>query len=276
MANRAYLFNTSIPVCSRAQLDEALVRDGSPYAEVAEGANQIPVIWFFCFRREDLIPAAFSFRQNGSVVQQKVLLPCVPVEKAVRNLVEARAWFDAFVGDSALVEDYWQAAVESLQGLALPLLVMDPTEVFLLNDPEEDARTFVTALQGGEAAFEAIRQLSFYEQHQPPYAYKEFMSGAALDHRGRRRNSAALLGGFVVPRAVAVDAAPLPAPAPAPAPVSPDFTHRSVPSITVERAPSSISFDAAAAMASARRACAPRDSHEKKGEAKPKPWWKIW
>lgn len=250
------------------------MRDGSPYAEVAEGANQIPVIWFFCFRKEDLIPAVFTFRQNGSVVQQKILLPCVPVERAVLNLVGARMRLDAFVGDSALVEDYWQAAVESLRGLALPFLVMDPAEVFLLNDPEEDAHTFVTALQGGEAAFEAIRQLSFYEEQQPPYTYKEFMSGGALEHRGRRHNSAALLGGFVAAQAVAFDAAP--DPGPTPSPVSPDFTRRSRPSISVERAPTSFSFDAVAAMASARRACGPRDLHERKGEAKPKPWWKVW
>lgn len=177
---------------------------------------------------------------------------------------------DAFVGDSALVEDYWQAAVESLRGLALPFLVMDPTEVFLLNDPEEDARTFVTALQGGEAAFEAIRQLSFYEEQQTPYTYSEFMSAGALEHRGRRHNSAALLGGFFAAPAAAFDASPVPAPA------SPDFTLRIRLSLSAERAPTSISFDAAAAMASARRACRPQGLHEAKSEARPKPWWKIW
>ncbi len=274
MTNRAYLFNTSIPVCGRVQLEEASVRDGSPYAEVAEGANQIPAIWFFCFSEEDLIPAVFTFRQHGSVVRQEILLPCVPVERAALNLIEARMRLEAFVGDKELVEDYWQAAVESLRGLALPFLVMDPTEVFLLNDPEEDARTFVTALQGGEAAFEAIRLLSFYEKHQPPYTYKEFISGVALAHSGRWQNSTALLGGFDAAPTAAFDAAP--ALIPASSPVSPDFTPRYRPSISVERAPTSVSFDAAAAMASARRACEPQDRHERKGKAEPKPWWKIW
>jgi hypothetical protein len=274
MTNRAYLLNTAVPTCDRARLEEASVRDGSPYAEVAEGANQIPAIWFFCFREEDLIPAVFRFRRHGSVVQQNILLPCVPVERAVRNLAEARTWIDAFVGDDALVEDYWQAVVESLRGLALPFLAMDPTEVFLLNDPEEDARTFETALQGGEAAFAAIRQLSFYEEQQPPYTYKEFMSGGALEHHGRLRNSAALLGGFFAAPAAASDAAPVQGPAPSP--VLPDFTLRYRPSISVERAPTSVSFDAAAAMASARRACGPQGPHDRKNEARPKPWWKIW
>lgn len=270
MANRAYLYNTSIPVCDRARLEEAFVRDGSPYAEVADGADQIPVIWFFCFSQEDLIPATLSCGPEGRVVHQKILLPCVPVEKAVSNLVKARALLDAFVGDSALVEDYWKAAVDALRGFTLPLLVMDPTEVFLLNDPEEDARTFVAALGGGEAAFEAIRLLSFYEKNWPPYSYKEFMSGGVLDHVQRRRNSAALLGGFTSAPAPPINAAPVPVP------VTPDFTLRSGPSIVVERAPASFSFNAAAMLASVQRASASQDSCEKKSEAKPRPWWKIW
>jgi len=272
MPNRAYLFNTSVPVCKRAQLDEVSVRDGSSYVEVAQGVDQVPAIWFFCFSKEDLIPAVFSFRQHGRAVQQEVLLPCVRVEKAVRNLTQARVRLEAFVGDRTLVEDYRQAAIESLSRLALPFLVMDPTEVFLLNDPEEDARIFVTALQGGEAAFGAIRQLSFYEELQPPYAYKEFMSGGALEHRGRWHNSAALLGGFVAPPAVAFAAEPLPVMVP----VAPDFTQRVVPSITVKHVPSSFSFDADAARASVRRACGVEDSHEKRRGAKQKAWWKIW
>jgi hypothetical protein len=270
MANRAYLFNTSVPVCDRIHLHEASARDGSPYTAVAEGANQIPAIWFFCFRRENLIPATLTFGHGAGVVHQQILLPCVPVENAVRNLVAARALLDAFVGDRSLVEDYWQAAVDALRGLSLPYLAMDPREVFLLNDPEEEALAFVKAFEGGEAAFEAVRLLSFYEKDQAPYAYKEFMSGVVLDHAVRRRNSAALLVGFATAPEAPVDAVPMPIAA------RPDFTRASVPSIAMTHAPASVSFDTAAIAASVRRASRPNGAHETKGDAEPKPWWKIW
>ncbi|MGJ7612222.1 hypothetical protein ACSFB6_14810 [Variovorax sp. GB4R4] len=276
MANRAYLFNTSVPVCNRIHLHEASARDGSPCAEVAQGANQIPAIWFFCFRKEDLIPATLSFGHGAGVVHRQILLPCAPVEHAVRNLVAARALLDAFVGDRALVEDYWQAAVDTLRGLALPYLAMDPTEIFLLNDPDEEALAFVKAFEGGEAAFEAIRLLSFYEKDQAPYAYEEFMSGGVLDHAARRRNSAALLGGFAVEPEAPVDAAQMPMPMPMPVAARPDFTRTSVPSIVMTHAPASVSFDTAAIAASVQRASMPQGAHRTKGDAKPKPWWKLW
>lgn len=222
MANRAALLNTDLPSSDIVQLLDPSGEGGPQVFCVAESANRLPVPWLACFRSEDLRPVSVPVQSfSGETQALSLQLPCTTVAMAQQRLQESLPLFTALVGDTALAEGYWRRACDGLARLPLPYLTLDPIEVLLLNDVEEEAEGLVQVLEGGAGALPWLQRLSFFEPGFAPYSAEAYYGEAAeeLDHMARLGNSAALDPGYIPP--MAVTARPRPSPAQAPAQSAP-------------------------------------------------------
>lgn len=202
MANRAALLNTSLLSSDPDQLLHPSGQDGLQVLFVAESANRVPVPWLACFRSEDLRPVSVTLGLFGGGSQTLPLqLPCTSVATAQQRLQEALPLFTAVVGDASLAEGYWRRACEGLAKLPLPYLTLNPIEVLVMNDFEEEAEGLVHSLSGGPDALTWLRRLSFFETGFAPYSAEAYYGETPeeLDHMARLGNSAALDAGYIPP-----------------------------------------------------------------------------
>jgi hypothetical protein len=198
MSNRAYLFNTALLTSDRDEIESARVERGIEYAEADEAANRIPIPWLYCFREADLRPVQAEYYIGPEeVCYVPVRIPCTTVVMARENMQHSLPFFRQIVGDTAVADGYWKGAMDKLASLPLPYLTMHPTEVFCLNDAEEEAAAFAKCFCGTEASIPFVKRLSFYVDGFAPYTIEEFFSSSPerLDNQARTDNAAALIMG---------------------------------------------------------------------------------
>lgn len=198
MANRGLLLNTDRRCDAPCDLES--MRRQSSSIHIAESANRIPVPWLACFRSEDLRATRCRLMTGPDAFEIiELMLPCASVVSARSALESQRPLFDALIGDTAVAESYWSAALNGLSELPLANLAMDPVEVLLLNDLDEEAATLEQCIRGNNKELDLVRRLSFFEQGFGVYSFDEFMNAPpeSLDHDARKGNSAALLFGRI-------------------------------------------------------------------------------
>jgi hypothetical protein len=199
MSNDAFLLNTDILTSDMQELQAATAGGNVRHVLAAEASNRVPVPWLCCFRRSDLRQVELSFQTGPNQFDRmKADLPCVSVAGARRNLEASLPLFEAIVGNAAVAQGYWRAALQGLERMSLPYLTINPIEVFLLNDPAEENLAFSECLDGTVQSIQFIKRLAFYQDGFEPYTVEQLHSCSPdeLDHEARRSNSAALDAGL--------------------------------------------------------------------------------
>lgn len=202
MSNRAYLINAALLSGDPAELKASLASDGPEYVEVAEAANRIPVPWLCCFREADLQPVSVELTDfEGNKTPFRFSAPRTEVSTAISNLEAALPIFEALAGSAEVGRAYWQAALDGLRELPLPYLTLDPIDVLLMNDPDDEADAFSKCLSGKLDSIPDLKRMSFFEDGSEPYSLSDYLSKSPeeLEDQARSGNSAALDAMFTAP-----------------------------------------------------------------------------
>lgn len=189
MSNNSYLVNCTLKTANSAEVQA----EGAQFKVLSTGANKIPVPWFFCFQEEDLVDVHDEMENSaGEKVIFTYKAPVTEVEKAIQNLKNSKALMIAFCKNEALGLQYWEKAMSDLEGLEYPYLMLDPQEVFYLNDPDEEAKEFIKCFSRDEHAFKSIELLTFYQADALPYELIEFYASKRLSDSARIKNSVSM------------------------------------------------------------------------------------
>ncbi len=203
MANNTYILNTPILAGDPFFLHEALKKGPEfDFAEIAVVSYRVSLPWLCCFRGAQLtevrVPLEYSGERTGPD-EMVVWLPCMDVATARTNLNNSLEIFQEMAGDADVGKGYWQHACAGLAELPLPYLAMDPIEVILGGEHNEEATKLALCFKSDSPPLELLKHCSGYNDGFPPFSAEDFYgtSGAKLDHVARAHSSRALDAGLM-------------------------------------------------------------------------------
>lgn len=196
MANRSYIWNTATPDANPWNHLDGL-NQGIEFVEIADASNRIPVPWLCCFRGAELDKVSIPLEPHDNGFEPEPLifeLPWIEVSTAQKNLQGSLHIFQELTGDLLLGEGYWDYACRGLVDFPLPYLVLNPIDVFFMNDPLEEAEKFARCLREPSGSMELIKHLSFFNEYFPAFPAHDFytLPFSELNHQARLESSRAL------------------------------------------------------------------------------------
>jgi hypothetical protein len=183
VGNRVALYNVTAAVTtpylhldSKDQAPEALRSTLATLkrARIADTNNTgIPIPWMLYFSIDDFQSTKVHIDDGGSYDLQ---MPCTSVGHAQQRIFEARPVFDRLAGDVTIAREYWQEAVDLLDGLPFMYIAMDHIEWLncMSQDPEADLMEFKLAYCNGVPADDFLMQWSAYNANVKPYSHDEW------------------------------------------------------------------------------------------------------
>lgn len=193
MGNRAYLYSSTVNSADLSFYNAKNSRDGKAFVIASEATNLIPVAWLCCFSSEDLVEQEFVWKDwEENSHSLSVAIPSVSKDRSIERLAQSMEIFISLASDEKIGREYWQHAMSQLKKAPYDYLVLNPIEVFFLNDPEEEMRTFKDALSLSESKRESIKRLCFFEDGSHPYPVNELMRNPNLERGPRLKNANAL------------------------------------------------------------------------------------
>lgn len=158
--------------------------------EVAECVYQLPLPWLACFRIADLVPGAVALGEGEFA---EVVLPCVDVATAARQLAEARPWFDRLGEGGAVALEYHALAVQAIEALSLPYLTLDVGGLLSISQPEEVTEALARVLAWDEDSMDCLLgEFLAYTPGVEPYTLAAFVANQGIDDAARIDNTIAL------------------------------------------------------------------------------------
>ena len=165
------------------------------HTEIGETNNTgIPIPWLPYFGQEDFQPA--NVRWNEETLYH-MPMPCTTVEKARERILAAQSTFERIAGDADLGREYWQKALDLLDGLQYPFLALDHAEWIGSNaeDPEAETENVVAAFNSGAPSDEWLMEFCGYAKNVLPYSEEEWdLLVTHFDFSNQRQTNAIALG----------------------------------------------------------------------------------
>ena len=97
--------------------------------------------------------------------------------------------FAAIAGHSKIGKLFWQNAMTCLQAMPLRYLALNPIEVMFMSDHAPYEQLMRTAMSGGNAAIEALVELSCYQKGVQPFPPDVLYAVAGVDRRDPRNEN---------------------------------------------------------------------------------------
>ncbi len=190
MSQRHYLLNTDMLSSDQLALAEAVRNKDAKVVEVAECVYQIPLPWLACFRQFDLRPCAVPMESGENV---EIMVPCVDLPTAIRNLRDALPLFERLTGEQQYAREYWQQAIDDLEKLPLPYLTMDVSEMLMNMNPEAFTAYMTSSLAGTDEALDILKDVFIaYYDDVLPYGRAAFYANEGIIDRERIDNTISL------------------------------------------------------------------------------------
>ena len=189
MSNNAYFYATAAKVTSVDALHEQHIE----YQEVGVAAYRIPVPWFFCFSAEDIYPYSQSCTNlAGESSDVCCYVAVVDTTTARQNIMLARELFTEFCGNTVVGDHFWQKALDDLNSVTMPYVMLEVSEIMFLNDLEEGAARFSRSFSRTVASFEDIAWFANYTPNTCPYPLGHLYQAVPDNDDERLQNTVAL------------------------------------------------------------------------------------
>lgn len=189
MSNNAYFYATAAKVTSVDALHEQHIE----YQEVGVAAYRIPVPWFFCFSAEDIYPYSQSCTNlAGESSDVSCYVAVVDTATARHNIMQSRQLFTEFCGSTVVGDHFWQKALDDLNSVTMPYVMLEVSEIMFLNDVTEGAARFSRSFSRTAASFEDIAWFANYSPDICPYPLGNLYQGVPNNDHERLQNTIAL------------------------------------------------------------------------------------
>ena len=116
----------------------------------------------------------------------------VDTTTARQNIMLARELFTEFCGNQVVGEHFWQKALDDLNSVTMPYLMLEVSEIMFLNDVAQEATRFSRSFSRTAASFEDIAWFANYSPDICPYPLGHLYQAVPDNDDERLQNTIAL------------------------------------------------------------------------------------